>query len=412
MRRLLVTLLACAPAMLVAQPDPGTYPTIETATPASYAPIPPAPDVRPRDQRGWYAQTYGVSDAEADRRMRMQHEISEEVGRIRRRLETEQRGNYADIWMEHTPEFRMVVGFKRAPAATLRRYTSHPLFTARQVRFSLAELEAAQEDMFAQLRRLGIPAEGGTYVTDNEVRITAAVDQREVDALISSGRLRVSPAVKLTGRDALVPAEAVTADARRFVRLLPQTRYRTGAETSELNVGTIVLSDGCFRFDRPGGDDPFAYFGAETGVRLDGEGALTFYQRGAGGYDGDPVRVGERMVLGGGAGREIDDPEIVSAVRAACGPGRIVYVGNPRSYAAFRARHSAWRLDEIARHRGVSREEAWAWLTACWAREDAASDRARRQPSALAAGQELPVPPCEVVPPPPPPPAPPAPARR
>jgi hypothetical protein len=409
MRRLLVPLLACTPALLLAQPNPGSYPTIEDAPPADYGAAPPAHDERPRGQGSWYAQTYGVSDEEAQRRMRLQREIGEEVGRLRQRLETEQRGNYADLWMEHSPDWGMFVGFKRDPEATLRRYTSHPLFRPRQVRFSLAELEAAQEDAFAQLRRLGIPAEGGTYVQDNEVRITAAIDQNEVDSLLRSGRLRVAPPVRLTGRDALVPAEPVAAEARRFVRILPQERYRTGMETSELNLGTIVLRDGCFRLDGAGDDDPFAYFGAETGVRLDQRGALTLYRRGDGGYDGEPARVGERMVLGGGSGREISDADVISAVRAACGPGRVVYVGNPRSYAAFRARHSASRVDQVAEARRISRDEAWRGLTACWAEEDERWDAIRR--GRPVASDILP-PPCETVPPPPPPPQPTGEVRR
>ncbi|HEX8365015.1 MAG TPA: hypothetical protein VF603_07010 [Allosphingosinicella sp.] len=401
MRRRLFLLLACAPAALSAQPNPGSYPTIETAPPAGFGDAPPGPDGRPSGEAGWYAQAHGVSEAEAQRRMRLQHEVVGEIGRIGPRLEAEQRGNYADIWIEHTPEWRVVVGFVRDPEATLRRYTANPLFVARQVRHSLVELHAGQADAFGQLRRLGIPAEGGTYVSDNEVRIIAAVDAAEVAALLASGRLRVPPFVRVTGADALDPAEPVAQAARRFVRILPQARHRTGAETAELNVGTIVLRDGCFRLDGAGEDDPFAFFGAETGIRLDDSGALILYQRGAGGYGGDPARVGERMVLGGGAGREIADAEATAAVRAACGPGRVVFVGNPRSYYAFRRRHSAWRVDAIAQRQRVSREEAWRRLSACWAREDEFADRVRR---GTAGPDPVPPQPCEDPPPPPPPP--------
>jgi hypothetical protein len=343
-----------------------------------------------------------VSEAEAQRRMRLQHEVGAEIGRIRPRLEAEQSGNYADIWIEHAPEWRVVVGFVRDPETTLRRYTANPLFVARRVRHSLAELHAGQEEAFAQLRRLGIPAEGGTYVSDNEVRIAAAVDGAAVAALLASGRLRVRPFVRVSGADALDPAEpvAVAVAARRFVRILPQARHRTGMETSELNIGTIVLRDGCFQLDGPGADDPLAFFGAETGVRLDEAGALTLYQRGAGGYGGEPARVGERMVLGGGAGREIDDEGVTAAVRAACGPGRVVTVGNPRSYAAFRRRHSAWRVDAIARRQNISRDEAWRRLTACWAREDEHDEGVRR---GTAGTNPAPPPPCEDPAPPPPP---------
>ena len=117
------------------------------------------------------------------------------------------------------------------------------------------------------------------------------------------------------------------------------------------------------------------------------------------------------MVLGGGAGREIADAAQLAPIRAVCGAGKVVHVGNPRSYAAFRRRHSAWRVDEIATRRGIGRDAAWRELTACWAREDEAWDRMRRRPAG-AASAEPPVPPCEHVPPPPPPPPPPSPPPR
>lgn len=400
MHRAVPILLVLASAA-IAQPDPGSYPTIETAQPVGFGAAPPEPDRRPAGEASWYAQAHGVSEAEAHRRMRLQHEVAAEIGRIRPRLEAEQRGNYADMWVEHAPEWRVVVGFVRDPEATLRRYTPNPLFAARQVRHALSELQAGQEEAFAQLRRLGVPAEGGAYVSDNEVRISAAVDTDEVAALLASGRLRVRPFVRVTGADALDPAEPVAEAARRFVRILPQARHRTGMETAELNIGTIVLRDGCFRLDGPGEDDPFAFFGAETGVGLDDAGMPTLYQRGAGGYVGEPARVGERMVLGGGAGREIEDADVKAAVAAACGPGRVVTVGNPRSYAAFRRRHSAWRVDAIVERQRVSRDEAWRRLTSCWAREDEFAERVRL---GAVGGNAVPPQPCEDPPPPPPPP--------
>ena len=405
MRRAFFLLLAAAPAALLAQPNPGTYPSVETAPPAGFGEAPPAPDGRPRSQSGWYASAYGVSDEEAQRRMRLQHEVAAKIGPIRRRLEAEQAGNYADIWIEHVPEWRVVVAFVRDPEATLARYTADPLFVARRVRYSLAELQRGADDAFAQLRRLGIPAEGGIYVSDNEVRISVGRDRSEADALVRSGRVRVAPFVRILGADALDPPEPVSADAQRFVRILPLARHRTGSETAELNVGTIVLRDGCFRLDRAGGDDPLVQFGAETGVRLDGEGVLTLYQRGAGGHEGDPARVGERMVLGGGAGREIADPDLLAPIHGACGAGRVVTVGNPRSYAAFRRRHSAWRVDRLAERHGIGRDEAWRRLTACWSAEDARADAIRRGPPLDQEGTPPPpeAPPCEDPPPPPPP---------
>jgi hypothetical protein len=400
-RRTFFLLLAAAPAALLAQPDPGSYPTIETAPPADYGVAPPAPDDRPRSQAGWYARTYGVSEQEAQRRMRLQHEVGARIRPIEQRLEAEQADNFADVWIEHVPEWRVVFAFARDPEETLRRYTGDPLFVARKVEYSLAELRRGADDAFAQLLRLGIPAEGGVHSMENRVRIGVGIEQSEVDRLIAAGRLRVPPSVRIVGADALDPPEPVTEAARRFVRIMPLARHRTGAETSELNVGTIVLRDGCFRLDRAGDDDPFALFGAETGVSLDAAGALTLYQRGAGGEGGgDPARVGERMVLGGGAGREITDPGELAPIHAACGPGKVVSVGNPRSYSAFRRRYSAWRVDELARRLGIGRDEAWRRLTTCWRIEDEAWEQVRRGAPRVESGP----PPCEAPPPPPPPP--------
>jgi hypothetical protein len=395
--------LALLPAALAAQT--GEYPTIETAPPADYGVAPPGRDDRPASQAGWYARSYGVSEAEAERRMRLQREVGAQIGPIEARLRIEQGDNFADVWIEHVPEWRVVFAFVRDPEETLRRYTSDPLFVARRVDHSLAELRRGAEDAFAQLRRLGIPAEGGVHSMENVVRIAVGIEQREVDALVAAGRLLVPQFVRIAGADALDPPEPVAEAARRFVRILPLARHRTGSETSELNVGTIVLRDGCFRLDGPAGDDPLALFGAETGVKLDGAGALTLYQRGRGGEAGDPARVGERMVLGGGAGREITDPGELAPIHAACGPAKVVYVGNPGSYAAFRRRWSGWRVDEMARRRGLSRDEAWLWLTSCWRAEDRRWDAIRSGPPADQEGTPPPpeAPPCEDPPPPPPP---------
>ena len=61
---------------------------------------------------------------------------------------------------------------------------------------------------------------------------------------------------------------------------------------------------------------------------------------------------------------------MVAELRARCGDDPISHVGNPESAHAFRVR--AWKIDEIARRRKISRERAWQMLKACWAKADAA----------------------------------------
>ena len=394
MRCVPLTLLLAVGGSAAAQPVADSWPSIETAPPLAGDDGLPPRDERPRGMASWYANSYGVSVAEGERRMRLQHDLAPEIGDLRQRLAAAMPDNFADVWIEHVPEWRVVFGFKRDGEAILRRHSRNPHFVARQVRFSLAELEAARADIAEQLRSAGISAGIGTYVADNIVGVDLAIDRGELDALIAAGRIRPSPLVRLTA-PAPFATDSVTPEAARLVRFFPQARQRTGAETSELNVGTIVLRNGCLRLDRPGDDDPLAFFGAESALKVDGAGYLTVHAR----EGGQAGRIGERLVLGGGAGRAVTDEPALAPLRAACGDGPAVWVGNPHSYWQFRLRWSGWQVDALAERERIPRGEAFARMRACWIRQDEAAERARlsgKAPSDLG-------PPCELAPPPPPP---------
>jgi hypothetical protein len=383
--------LGCSAA---AQPVADSWPSIETAPPMYGTLGPPPRDDRPQGEASWYARSYGVSVAEGQRRMRLQEELADEIGSLRQRLAAEMPDNFADVWIEHVPEWRVVFAFKRDGEAILRQHTNNPNFTAREVRYSLAELEAARADITAQLQAAGIGAGIGTDVADNVVGVDLNIDRAELDALIAAGRLRPSPLVRLSA-PAPFAGEAMTPEAARLVRFFPQARQRTGMETSELNVGTIVLRNGCLRLDRPGDDDPLAFFGAESALKVDEAGHLAVYRR-----DGDLAgRIGEPLVLGGGAGRPVTNEPALEPLRAACGDGPAVWVGNPHSHWQFRLRWSGWQVDQLAERERISRDEAFARMRACWLRQDEAAERARLRgepPRHLG-------PPCELAPPPRPP---------
>ena len=386
-RSMIAVLLAAAACAPAAAPD-AQAPEVasDTASPAAWPTILTAPPIVDDDRLPGPVvdsgrSAIGGSVAHAQRVARLQNELAGEIGRLDRRLSREQAGNFADLWIEHEPDWHVVVAFKRDAESTLRRYTRHPLFAARQVRFSLAELVPAMDRAIEQLRATGIPFGGGLDVKENLVIFDLGAPQPEVDALVASGRVTASPMLRLRGIPA-VEGPAIAPAAARFVRILPHQDYANIAETEELNVGRIILRDGCLRV--AGADEPFAYFALETGVTISDSGRLAFVDRRTGRA---VAHVGERMVLGGGAGREITDPAITAPIHAACGAGRVVYVGNPRSYTVFRRQNVAWQVDDRARREGISREEAWRRIRACWARQDEG-----------AAG-----PPCELPPPPPPP---------
>ena len=100
-------------------------------------------------------------------------------------------------------------------------------------------------------------------------------------------------------------------------------RQRTGAETSELNVGTIVLRNGCLRLDRPGDDDPLAFFGAESALKVDEAGQLVVHAR----EGGQAGRIGHRLDRGLVAGEEVPALGHVGALLRVGEPVEVAVLG-------------------------------------------------------------------------------------
>jgi hypothetical protein len=282
-----------------------------------------------------YSRRYGVTPQEAERRLHVMNALHAELPALQEKLERHERGNFANLWIEHEPALRVVVAFKRNAEATLRRYTSNPNFVARQVRYSMEELDAARADAERQLQRLGVPL--GMSDSDevgNDVDIVTRLEQPEVDRLLASGRLRLHPAVNVTGPKA-IERSALSPEAARLVRIFPQDPNRSLGGTRELRYGTIILRDGCLRFDGAGDNESIIYFSAETGLKVDEVGRLAFTNRATG---ETRARVGEPLAMSGGAGRKITDPKITAPINAVCGAGSVVYGGWFESRAAFEGR--------------------------------------------------------------------------
>jgi len=56
-------------------------------------------------------------------------------------LRKKERGNYTDAELIHRPDWAYLLYFKRAPTATLAKYTRNPRFQARQARYNEAQLK-------------------------------------------------------------------------------------------------------------------------------------------------------------------------------------------------------------------------------------------------------------------------------
>jgi hypothetical protein len=342
------------------------FATVERAPPRPYGDTPPPAEDRPTGEAGWYARSLGISEAEATRRQREQQAVRPELDRLTGLLRQREAGNFTAVRMEHEPDWRFLFFFKRDPQRTLARYTSNPRFRAAQARFTREELEALIRPWTDRLTRHRLA--GGWGIDDTYGRAEIMIDATEEEYRAVAAREGWEPlpdAITLRFAPALAhpPVEAA---AQPFVRLLAQNDRSTGIQLTAGLGGRIFLRDGCLMVARPNGQAQLAYFHRETGLGLDAEGYLALKDRRTGESRG---RIGEWFVWAGPNAVEETSP-MVPELRARCGSAPLVNAGNPES--AHYSRVRTWQIDELARQRRISRQEAWDRLKRCWARNDAA----------------------------------------
>lgn len=106
-------------------------------------------------------QTYGISEAEATNRIRLQQDILA----LSQRLEQEGDPAFTDLWIEHQPVYKIVIGFADAKERTallqsidpkLRRYVQ-----IRQMPKSRRQIQADLDALTAAINKAGIPYTGG-----------------------------------------------------------------------------------------------------------------------------------------------------------------------------------------------------------------------------------------------------------
>ena len=111
--------------------------TIDRA-PDSQAP----PRVQPPEQTlTIYAQIAGVSNEEAEKRVRAQEKIRPEFERLMATLRSKERGNYTEAELIHRPDWAYLLYFKRNPEGTLAKYTKNARFQARSAPYTESELK-------------------------------------------------------------------------------------------------------------------------------------------------------------------------------------------------------------------------------------------------------------------------------
>ena len=299
---------------------------------------PPGPPMKrgPQSELTYYAQLAGVSNAEAQQRIEQQQRIRLEFERLLATLRAKEAGNYADVELIHRPDWAYLIYFKRAPAATLAKYTSNPRFKARLAAYTDAELVKLSKPWIDRLTAERLTTGYG---------MNARHGTADIDMVVSEGEFAEMARRKGWGKPPVIlnlkftdspTGDAVDAKAARGIRIFPRSDRNLGLTNQAAFGGTIVLRDGCFFVIGLDRTTKLAYFAREVGLGLDRDGYLSLHRR-------DPEqrhlgRIGEQFTWAGPISIGEDAP-MVKQLRAQCGNAPLMHVGVPESTNMFMAQY-------------------------------------------------------------------------
>ncbi|WP_420642207.1 hypothetical protein [Candidatus Leptofilum sp.] len=297
-----VLLAACSPGG--AEPD-----LVETAVPTS--------EINPDAQA--FADDLGISLEEASRRLNLQ----DAIGEFAAALEANEADSFAGLWIQHEPEYKVVVAFVGEEGeAMIRPYLqTYPqlsdVIEIRTAQYTLAELVAVQREAFdivAQLEPMSIA--GGVDVMENRVFLTVGNPELFERAVADAG-FELPPMVTVEPIDPdNIPAsnsgglDEYSGPEGQIIYFPRQAPAVAGMDA--LLEGTLVLDDnGCLRVQHESvslTEAPIVIWHYDFSLEISEE-AITVLNG-----EGEPVgRVGEWTRMGGGESNAIAEPEMPEA---------------------------------------------------------------------------------------------------
>ncbi len=319
----------------------------------------------------WYSREHCVSLAESNRRMQIQHRGYERretepggppspplnsIPGLTQALEQKEAVTFAGIWIEHQPRYRVVVAFTRDAAATLRKYTTDPVFvSSERPGPSQVELTAAREGVSRELARFGVRSSMSTAnVVTGRVEIAVVGELAPFRAAVARGEVDLPFYVDIR-EPAPLPfaAPPLPADWRTVVKAFPRQKLRSGGpEPDILRAGTIVLEGGCLRI-KGERRNPVIVWPNEAALDLVGQpGKVRIVNR----RSGKGIEVGKGIELGGNSGELPDGVEIIDT-DPAC-PGPYFMMGNFGPLEAIEQAEIEGRATAFQQQRNVSRAQA------------------------------------------------------
>ncbi|GAP13094.1 hypothetical protein LARV_00836 [Longilinea arvoryzae] len=240
-------------------------------------------------------------------------------GHLNVALQAAEPDTFAGLWIEHEPEFRVIVLFTADGEKTLQPYIAGTLLEGkvevRQAKYSLAQLTSTEHEINQLMREQALPFSASVEIQENRVVVYITDQALWENALRENGLALPDYVVGEVIYEPLQgqPDFPVTPVGGLF---FPQLRARSVVFMTALLEGQLVLEDGCLRVVTgfaPQGSliiwQP-DYFPSQKGDQieiLDRNGLSV-------------ARVGESIALGGGEIQLSDDTtrQLRESIPAAC----------------------------------------------------------------------------------------------
>ena len=137
--------------------------------------------------------------------------LQDPVGELQAELAAKERDTFAGLWIEWTPQFRVVVLFTRDGEETIRPYIENAPFAdaveVRTVRATLGELQNADAAANRAVGDLGIAFNSGTNLKENRVELYV-LDPEALDAALLEASMHLPEYVEVVRVDTLATPAA------------------------------------------------------------------------------------------------------------------------------------------------------------------------------------------------------------
>ena len=296
------------------------YTTILDAPSAPFTPVKPGePQPKSAEQI--------ADDEQFIRTTKFQGSVMDQVSALVETLRRKEAGNFVSTYFENDGEPSVVFQFLKNGPATLRKYTSHPRFLAKTVRWSERDLKAASEFMWKTFKDDRVLQSTGHGRNEVEARIS--VSEAEFRELVKRKGVIIpepvnlvfgsAPVVRLVNPPIAADKDtvAVPREIAPLIRIFPRDDRVPEALNSINSTLKIVLKDGCFRAADQ--KDALVLFPYGAKLFIDSAGYLAFDSEEKRGY----ARVGETVIFMGSIG-EVKTSSLIDPIHAVCGPGRVI----------------------------------------------------------------------------------------